>query len=721
VLSVALPAFAKAYRSAGPLIATLQGVGGCFLQERDRWILWAPVLLGIGVGIYFGFPVEPARWVGIVVIAVPSLVTAITLLLPLKDRSGALILGLAVVLVALGFSVSQFRTHMVGGQTLSQRIGPVLISGRVLKVESFGNGLRVTLDNLHVPGLAKQKTPDRVRVRLRGTQPSFEPGSWLSARAVLVPPPEPSAPGAFDFQRYAYYLSLGGVGYALGQADVNENAPGPQVIQQPLNIAVQSLRHSVAATVRDYAPDKAGAIMVALLTGERTQINEGVMQSIRDSGLAHLLAISGLHIGLVAAFVFSVIRAGFALVPAIALRYPIKKWAAVASLTVAGGYTLLAGATVPSQRAFFMLSLVLFAVLVDRRGISMRLVAWAAFLILLFRPELLLSASFQLSFAAVVGLIAAYEELQKTEFMRGEDWIIWRRVGVYLAGIALSTIIATLATTPYAAYHFNRLPSYGLVANMLAVPITALWIMPWGVLALAVMPLGLQALALEPMSWGVNAVISIAETVSHWPAAVAAVAQISTSDLILFSVGALWLCLWHGRWRWFGMGVMAVGLAGMLVTVPPDLLVDNSGRLFAVRSADGDLMFSSKRRGRFTREAWLRRSGRFSSAENWPARGSSQDDRLACDDLGCIYHSKGHTVALAQSHAALAEDCRHADVIVSTVPLRIHCPSARRIIDRFDLWRNGAHAIWLEYGRIRIESVNAQRGYRPWVTRRERQ
>lgn len=167
---------------------------------------------------------------------------------------------------------------------------------------------------------------------------------------------------------------------------------------------------------------------------------------------------------------------------------------------------------------------------------------------------------------------------------------------------------------------------------------------------------------------------------------------------------------------WYG-GI-AAGLAGMILTAPPDILVDRSGRLFAARSADGDLMLSSQRRDKFTRETWLRRSGAFGSGEPWPDRGASRDNRLVCDHLGCIYRVRGHTVALATSPAALAEDCRHADVIISTVPLRTRCPSARRVIDRFDLWRNGAHAIWLQNGRFRIESVNTERGNRPWVVRR---
>ena len=216
------------------------------------------------------------------------------------------------------------------------------------------------------------------------------------------------------------------------------------------------------------------------MTGERSAIPPAVMAAVRDSGLAHLLAISGLHIGLVAGILFFGLRGALALVPPLALRYPIKKWAAAAAIPGAFAYALVAGATVPSQRAFLMIGLVLLAVLLDRRGLSMRTVAWAAVIILLLHPESLLGASFQLSFAAVTALIAGYEVVRGRRRLGGNGPpVIWRRILFYVGGVALTTLIAGAVTAPFAAYHFNRLAAYGLAANLIAVPVTALWIMPW--------------------------------------------------------------------------------------------------------------------------------------------------------------------------------------------------------------------------------------------------
>jgi len=292
-------------------------------------------------------------------------------------------------------------------------------------------------------------------------------------RAVVTPPPAPAAPGAFDFQRYAFFKRIGGVGFALGPAEIigRTEAPG-------LAVRIDHLRQRLATRIRSQLGGTTGAVAAALMTGDRGAIPETVMTSIRDAGLAHLLAISGLHIGLVAGVVFVSIRAGLALLPAVALRFPIKKWLAAVALLAAFAFALIAGATVPTQRAFLMIGLVLLAVLLDRRALTMRPVAWAAVVILTLQPESLLSAGFQMSFAAVTALVAAYEALREAPFLRPAS-TLGGRAARYLVGVALSTLIAGAATAPFAVFHFNRFADYGLAANMLAVPITALWIMPW--------------------------------------------------------------------------------------------------------------------------------------------------------------------------------------------------------------------------------------------------
>ena len=291
------------------------------------------------------------------------------------------------------------------------------------------------------------------------------------------------------------------------------------------------------------------------------------------------------------------------------------------------------------------------------------------------------------------------------------------RALLYLGGIILSTIIAGTATAPFAAYHFNRFQVFGVVANMVAIPTTSFWVMPWAIVAAILMPLHLEGLALVPMAWGVEVVLWIARVVAAWPGAVVLLPPMPVWGLSLITIGGIWLCLWRGSWRLFGLAGIAAGGLTLLAVDVPDLMIDGSGRLTAARTENDGLVLSSRTLGRSTRLAWLQRAGQVDVDGPWPGQTVSADGRLRCDSLGCVLRANGHVVALVHNGEALPDDCHLADVIVSTVPVRGDCRSATTVIDRFDLWRYGTHALWLDDDRVRIESVDGLRGQRPWVLR----
>lgn len=690
--------------------------------ERHRWALWLPVLMGVGIVAYFGLAVEPPLWIGLVVAG-----ASICAAWAFRRRPVLLIAGLAASALSIGFLAAQARTASVAAPVLERSIGPTTVEGRIALMESRPKGLRLTLERPRIGGLGPQSTPHRIRVTVNGKQPEMLPGDWVRLRAKLSPPSPPAMPGGFDFQRWSYFRGIGGFGFTFGQVTVIE---ANIIDKNDAQVALQTLRRSISGRVMAAFDDSSSTgssttsatnsavpgVIVALMTGERGAIPKKLMDAFRDSGLAHLLAISGLHIGLVAGLLFVGLRAALALFGgSLVLAHPVKKWAAAAALAGAFAYAMIAGATVPTLRAFLMVGLVLTAVMLDRRGLSMRLVAFAATVIMLVQPETLLGASFQLSFAAVIALIAAYEAL--SDRRRGQHYRRRGKVWRYLGGVALTTLIAGAATAPFVVYHFNRLADYGLAANLLAVPITALWVMPWAVVAFVLMPLGLESLALVPMGWGIEAVIAVTTEVAGWPGAVTLVASMPDWGLGLVVFGGLWLCLWKQRWRLFGTAAIAVGVASLLLVAQPDVLIDAKGRLMAVKDRDGQLAVSSNMVNRFTRDIWLRSAAQPASAA-WPGTAKKSTTAMRCDDLGCLYKAGGRTVALVWKPAALAEDCRRADVIVSTVPVRGYCRGPLAVIDRFDLWRNGGHALWLEDGNVRIESVNSRRGQRPWVSRR---
>lgn len=669
--------------------------------ERDRWVLWLPVAIGAGVASYFALPVEPPLWAGASILV---LVAAVGL----RARGAAVVCAVAFSAGALGFSAAQVRTALVTAPVLAREIGPVAVTGRAVEVELRPADRRITLDHLTIATVAAADTPARVRVtvRARGGD-TVVPGDQIQLRAVLTPPPRPAAPGGFDFSRQAWFERLGGVGYAVNAPVLT--APHAARWQDGLS----ALRHSLSLRIRAAIPGQAGALAAALMTGDRGGIADSEWQAMRDSGLAHLVSISGLHFGLVAAILFFVVRAVLAAIEPVALSFPVKKWAATAALAGSFGYLLLAGFNAPTERSFLMLALVLLGVLLDRRALSMHAVAWAAAAILLFAPDLLLGPSFQMSFAAVIALIAFYETF-------GDRLAAWRRqfgvvgrAALYVGGVGLTTLVASVATTPFALFHFDRVTTFGIAANLIAVPLTGVWIMPLAVAAFALMPLGLEQLALVPMGWGTAWVLDVARLVAAWPGAAISLPAMPVAGLALIGTGGLWLCLWQQRWRWAGAAAVVLGLATLGTVRAPDVLISDDGGYLAVRAADGGLRASSTR-ANFTVDEWLTADG-LTRAKPWPKAGAVSDDgMLRCDGVGCTYRAQGRIVALARSREALVQDCRHADVVVATVSVFVPC-AAPVVVDRLDLWRDGAFAVWLGGETPRAVSVDDRRGRRPWV------
>lgn len=687
----------------------------CFLAERDRWALWLPVMLGVGIGLYFVLPVEPLAW-----IAPLAFAAALGALLFTRGTQSPFLqawwlLSLILVFLTLGFGIAQMRTLSLTAPILERAIGPTEVLGRIVAVEPRERGERLVLERLEIKGLAVENTPARVRVTLASGAEGLYPGDRVRGRAKLSPPPEPSAPGAYDFARAAYFKQLGGVGFAYGRFEKlpedDAFAPAGDQVSRRWEVWWADLRHRLSERIVTALPGDPGTIAAALMTGERGRVPETHLQALRDAGLAHLLAISGLHIGLVAAGLFFGLRGILALIPGLALNYPIKKWAALVALPGAFAYLMLVGATIPAQRAFLMTGLMLLAVLLDRRALSMRLVAWAAMATLLLSPESLISVSFQMSFAAVTLMIAAYEGRRGLFAPSGRDFWSPGSLLRYALGVAVTSGLATIATAPFAVYHFNHLALYGVFANVLAVPITAFWIMPWALVAFLLMPFGLEAAPLWLMGLGIEGVVATAMTVADWPSAALKISAMPIWGLVAASIGGLWLAIWTGPWRFLGALPLVASLISVMLWRPPDILVSADARLAAVRLDDGSMWRSSRAVNRFAADIWFRRAGLDPAEKN--TEGESADP--VCDPMGCIVLVNGKRVALAWRAGAVAEDCGLVDLMISRVPIRQACQHPEKTIDRFDLWRNGAHAIWINEVAIDVKSVAGTRGQRPWV------
>ncbi len=688
------------------------GAHALLAAQHGRFAPWLAVALGAGVLVYFQQPREPGLWA---LWLAPALLLAAILASRRAPLTGWAI-GLAAA-ATLGFGVAAWHAARMP-PPLDLPRGAVQLAGTVAAVELLPEGRRITVEGARLNGEAP--LPRALRIRLRANDPArVEPGDTVTLRALLREPPPPVVPGAWDFQRAAFFSGLGGSGTAIGPVVVT---PGEAALP---GFAV--LRSRLEERIEAAIPGAAGAVAAALLTGSQSAIPPAEIAAMRDSGLAHLLSVSGLHIAIVMGAVFATLRLAIALLPWLALRVDGKAVAAIGALLAGAGYTLLTGSQVPMQRCLVMAALVTLGIVFGRRALTVRTLALAAVVVLLVAPAELLGPSFQMSFAAVLALAAGYEALRErmAALRLGGGWR--RRAALILVGLVLTSVLAGLATAPYGLHHFGRLQVYGVAANAVAVPLTSIVVMPAGMIALVLMPLGLEWPALWVMGQGVEATLWVARVVAAWPEASPVLPPIPGPALAAASLGFCWLALWRGRLRLAGLPVLVGALAAGMPARPPDLLVSPDARLVALRTAEGVFLQEQAGASAFAKEILLRRMG-VAAARPLPI-GEAADGALSCGATACTLRGDaGGEIVLLRSTApprgtrrgdpldaaAQAAACGRAALIVAAEPIRPRC-AAGATVDRFTVWREGGQAAWLDGGALRLVSDRAWRGERPWV------
>jgi competence protein ComEC len=699
----------RALSAAAGLVAALADAVD---QQRDRWFLWVPVCLAVGIAGYIALPVEP-NWL---VVAVTATVLAGLAAAAIAGRFQPLSLFLA--LVVAGGLLGKLRTEIVDHPELLATTGVVELAGWVEGVEALGRDrLRVEVRVDDLAGIRPEFTPPRLRINVdvTGTRPQL--GQYIRTRAWLMPLPGPVEPGGYDFARTLWFEGLGATGSGIGEVRID---PERSIdLGWSWQSGIEAVRGAIRDRIEAALPDDLAGFSAALIIGERSGVPPETQIALQISGLAHILAISGLHMSLMAGSVFWLLRASLALVPGLALNYPIKKWAACGTLVAGFGYLMISGWGVATQRAYVMLAVMCLAVLLDRPAFTMRNLAIAGVLVVLARPETVFTASFQMSFMAVMGLIAFYEAISawRREALR-DLWpqslagriAMW--IGLSIFAMASTTIVASVFTSLPAAYHFNRVAPYSLLANLLALPIVTSLVMPSAVLAVATMPLGLDWLPLQVMGAGIGWVAMIAHWVAELPGAGFLVPGMPSIAALLVAAGATWLCLWHGRLRLAGIALVLAGLALAPFGSRPDVLVERTGANVAVRNGDGLLVPVAARRASFAVENWLQEDGDLVAMADAAARPG-----WTCPvDDACWMDVKGFRVAYLREGVDAAAHCRNVDILVTDFPLRGACRQVPVRIDRFDVWRNGAYALFVRNGGIEVTTAADHRGMRPWTT-----
>lgn len=671
--------------------------------QRGTLLLWCPVCLSLGIGLYFTIGFEPMAGL----IQVLLLVNAALFIAAMLERGKThayLITGIGIVL--LGFLLAILRSHSVAEPVLGWRYYGE-IEGTIVAIDrSNSNRPRITLRDPDLGKISKIRTPKYVRISLHSDigLNHIQPNARVKVMGSIAPPSGPVEPGGFDFQQYAWFKGLGAVGYTRNPLIL---------VQKPVSDSYESklfkIRMHIADYIRQQIQGQTGAFAAAILTGDRSAIDPELIKDLRASNLAHLLAISGLHMGLLVGFVFGLVRYGLALAPYIALHWQTKKIGAVMAVLAGYMYLQLSGSAVATERAFIMVSVMLIGVLLDRPAITLRAVALAASVLLVLRPESLTQAGFQMSFAATTALVASFEYLKYQPYwhmlQRGRARLIQPFVTLFI-----SSLIAGCATAPFAAYHFNQFAQFGLIANLSSVPMMGLIVMPAAVLAGLLAPFGLDAALFWIMGKGIDWILWVAQTVAGFTGATTAIAKGPNYVLPMIGMGGLFFILVRGKFRICGVVLCCAAFGFWANSDRPDVLVSDTGRLLGVLQNDHLRALNRKRGSGFAARVWLENDGDKSGQDMAAIRREDYSDVMSLDigteKIGYIWPKKAHIDELEAA-------CAKVDILIipnSKQAIQGGCIQITQPYLRY----NGSVAMRIVDGETQITTARQITGARLW-------
>jgi competence protein ComEC len=682
-------------------------------EEIDgrRFFLWIPVAAMGGVALNMEADREPVLWL-------PILLTAASAALAWLCRARPLALGVWIGFAALfaGFLSMGLRTARVGTPMLDH-VRTVRLQGFVQEVDIRPAGGRFVVRALNAGSLPERLTPRRVRVTIRQT-PHFAAGDYVALTARLWPPPTAVLPGGYDFARDAYFEGVGAVGFVLGGVSVLP-PPRDSPWRERFFAAIDRARNRLAVRVDTIIGGDEGAIAAAMVTGKRDFLSNDAKDLIREAGIFHIITISGLQMTLVAGIFFLVARRLFALSPTLALNYPIKKWAAGIAMLGSLLYDMATGSRVGTERALIMTLIVLGAVILDRRALSMRNLALAVLAIVAIEPDAILGVSFQLSFAAVAALVAVMEARLAALDQRRDPLLPPAKNPQGSGGLAvhfidkplrllLATFCATCATTSFMAYHFHDLSPYVLIGNPLTLAIIECFAVPGALIGAALYPLGLDAPVWHYVGYGIGFILWVARFIAAAPGSTLHVRAFAPYALPFLALAVMSAVLWRS-WL-FGASAIplaALGIVGALSGPRYDAIVAPSGDLVAVRGVDGRLQILGKHFNAFTAEQWLEADG----DDRDPA--TARNSHAHCDGDACIAAlPAGHSLSVVSAPPAFEEDCMRAAILVSALPAPADC--AAQAFDRERLALTGAVGLTWNGSRFAVSTDRSIQEDRPW-------
>lgn len=685
--------------------------------EEDRGILFllGTVALGFGAVLYFLAPFEPPLWLPVLaVVATMSVLWRLTL-----GRASTLAV-VTLLLIAVGALAGKLETLRHSTRVIGSEISTKL-TAQVVQIERMANGrTRLTLDVVSTERPKLRYAPERVRASARKVPDGVRAGSLVSGIVRLMPPSGPVRPGGYDFSFESYFDGIGASGFFVRDPELLPDDPGHPAGWRG---ALENARARIADRIARAIGGTEGQIAAALVVGIRAGIPEDVNEVLRKTGLAHILSISGLHMALVAGIALGSLRFVLALFPAHASRHAVRKIASAGALAILTGYFFFSGGDVAAQRSYVMLAVILLAVMFDRAALTMRNLAIAAGITILFAPHEVMGPSFQMSFAATAALIAAYGWWVDRQRMRprsppGDRGVISSAVhwlGVVVAGGAATSLVAGSATLLFSAYHFQRASPFGVVANLAVMPLVSILVMPFCLLGMILMPFGLDWLAWAVVGFGLKAMLAVAawcasytprDAIGLVPADTLAMGTVA---LIVFASATTYL-------RRLSVPLLLVAGLGMAMRSTPDLYISEDAKLVGMRMADGSVAFNKDRPSAFIAQNW---QNAF-DAETVTKLGKAG---FQCAGETCQAGAGDRSVAFASSGKAGKALCGEASVLVVSDASADLCPSPAGpslSLSARDLARRGAAAIWWPSEPNEAPVVRFALGeeYRPWHSHR---
>ena len=661
-----------------------QTISSFLYQQRQGLSLMMGAFFALGVGVYFALSVEPHLWF----VGLSAFISIVLWFLVRRDNMARLIFGY-VTFFCLGVFFAAVRTYMVAAPVLSEKMYDVAISGEVSKVEPRRDGYRITLKNVIIDELDKEKTPFQIRLNYKQQTPLIRVGDTLSGYAHLVPPILPAQEGAYDFSRTAWFMRVGALGRLseISQYQINPN-------RSELSIWFEDIRSFISNRVQTILPPDAAAIVVPLIIGDQGLVSQKQYDLYRTAGIVHVLSVSGFHLTLLAGLVFFLIRGIFALMPRFGYLLNTKKLAAFLSLLFVLFYLFISGLQIPAIRSFVMIAVVLIAIMLDRSALSLRTAVLAGVLILAIWPESLINAGFQLSFIAVFAMLSLYETLMRWFKASPYQNQLWYKCWLIFVGSVCVSLLATLSTALYGAYHFNQFAPYGVLGNLLTSALFSFAIMPLLLFAVLLMPFGLDGLCLRVSGYCLDIITYVCEWIKTLPYADITVPAFDTWGLGVITGGLLILFFFQGYVRLMGLPIIIVGFLAFTTISRPDILVSEGGKVAAVRLQDGRLALTDKDANPFVSDIWLKRNG----------QNSIMDDIPTISDKFVVI--RGKKVAFSSLY------CADADLSVLLKNEIGDCPEPAIKIN--DLWDNKTYEIFVETHGIYVRNLLNYLSNRPW-------